>query len=94
MRLIDADTLLQEIESLTVHIIGLRFGKGALYNFMNEYRKIILRVIDEQPTAYDPEKVADCLEKASTLYSLSERDCEFAIRQDLALHIVRKGGIK
>lgn len=48
--------------------------------------------VDDMPTAYDPEKVADCLEKSSTLYSLSERDCEFAIRQDLAVHIVRKGG--
>ena len=91
-RLIDADKLLQEIESLSVHITGLRSGKGVLSNFMNEYRNTVVRIIDEQPTAYDPESVADCLEKASTLVQYSKRTCKFAIEQDLAVQIVRNGG--
>ena len=57
MRLIDADALLQEIESLTVHITGLRSGKGALAEFMREYKKSVLRIIDEQPTAFNQDKV-------------------------------------
>ena len=79
MRLIDADALIEEIRNK----IPVYRGRNTFMSF-----------VDDMPTAYDPEKVADCLEKASTLYELSERDCEFAIRQDLALHIVRKGGIK
>ena len=79
MRLIDADALIEEIRNK----IPVYRGRNTFMSF-----------VDDMPTAYVPEKVANCLEKASTLYSLSERDCEFAIRQDLALHIVRKGGIK
>ena len=52
----------------------------------------LLDEVSELPTAYDVEKVVENLEKASTVYSLSERDCEFAIRQDIALYIVRNGG--
>lgn len=47
-------------------------------------------LVASQPTAYDVEKVEEQLEKASTVYDLS--NCELAIRQDIALHIVRAGG--
>lgn len=52
-RLIDADTLIKEIESLSVHITGVRIGKGVLADSMKEYKKSVLRIIDEQPTASD-----------------------------------------
>lgn len=81
MRLIDADALTKKLNE---------FCGNQRYLIPEQ----VWKIVEEQPTVYDPEKVADCLEKASTLYSLSERDCEFAIRQDLALHIVRKGSIK
>lgn len=80
MRLIDADALKKNYTNTFAEKYGV---KGA---------EMFRDIVNQMPTAYDPEKVADCLEKASTLYSLSERDCEFAIRQDLALHIVREGG--
>lgn len=87
-RLIDADALSEEIKSLQVFVAGLRAGKGILNEYAKMYRESVLRIVDEQPTAYDVEKVAEQLEKASTVYDF----CELAIREDIALHIVRVGG--
>lgn len=50
MRPIDGDSLKEEILNLTITITGIRAGKGVLVEFMREYRKTILRTIDEQPT--------------------------------------------
>lgn len=52
--LIEKDALSEEIESLTVHVTGLRAGKGVLSKFMDEYRNSVLRIIDDQPTADFP----------------------------------------
>lgn len=49
-RLIYADNLREEIESLSMTITGLRAGKGVLAEFMKQYRDSVLRIIDEQPT--------------------------------------------
>lgn len=49
-RLIDADALSEELSTLTMTITGLRAGKGVLREFMMEYRKSVLRIVDEQPT--------------------------------------------
>lgn len=52
MRYIDADALKEESNSLIVTIIGGRlYGKKFLSKTMEEYKKSILRIIDEQPTA-------------------------------------------
>ena len=64
MRLIDADSLTEELASLRVTIIGLRYGKGVLDAHMNEYRKSFLRIVDEQATV-DAVEVVRC------------KDCEF-----------------
>lgn len=53
--LIEKDALSEEIESLTVHVTGLRAGKGVLSKFMDEYRNSVLRIIDEQPTTTEAE---------------------------------------
>lgn len=85
MRLIDADALIEKLEE-------------KMFNSQSMCPVIkitdVMSLIDEQPTAYDPEKVADCLKKASTLVQYSKRTCKFAIEQDLAVQIVRKGSIK
>lgn len=86
-RLLDSDTVEKVLRDYADDV-GCNRGE---YELANGILKAVSKLRDV-PTAYDPEKVADCLEKSSTLYSLSERDCEFAIRQDLAVHIVRKGG--
>lgn len=57
MRLIDADLLTEEIESLRCTLTGLRAGKGVLARAADEYRKSILQIISDQPTAFDKEKV-------------------------------------
>lgn len=49
-RLIDANTLSEELSTLTMTITGLRAGKGVLREFMAEYRNSVLRIVDEQPT--------------------------------------------
>ena len=56
MRLIDADALSEELSTLTMTVIGLRAAKGVLLEFMKEYRKSVLRIVDEQPTI-DPESL-------------------------------------
>lgn len=60
--LISRSAVMKEIESLSMRIIGLRAGKGALVEVMNEYKKSVLRIIDEQPTAYDVDAVVKELE--------------------------------
>ena len=61
--LIDKKTLREEIESLTVHVTGLRAGKGVLSKFMDEYRKSVLRIIDEQPTTTESEIRAKAIDE-------------------------------
>lgn len=48
--LISRSALSEEISSLTMTINGLRSGKGVLREFMMEYRKSVLRIVDEAPT--------------------------------------------
>ena len=57
--LISRSALLEEISSLTITITGLREGKGVLREVMTEYRKAILRTIDEAP-AVDAVEVCRC----------------------------------
>ena len=56
--------------------------------------KDVKDVIRKAPAAFDKEKVKQELEISSKLYSLNDRDCEFAIPQNIALEIVEKGGIE
>ena len=46
------------------------------------------------PTAFDKERVKQELEIASKLYRISEKDCEFAIPQNIAFELIEKGGIE
>lgn len=48
--LISRKALSEEISSLTMTITGLGAGKGVLRELLTEYRKTVLRIIDEQPT--------------------------------------------
>lgn len=76
--LIKKGALSEEIESLTVHVTGLRAGNGVLSKFMTEYRKSVLRVIDEQPTTTESEIRAmvlnEVLEKVNTMNLWDSRD--------------------
>ncbi len=84
--LISRKTVMDEIKSLTISIAGLRAGKGVLAKFEEEYRKSILRIIDEAPTAYDVEAV---------LNQLNDVLCD-EISQPVAddvVNIIRGGGV-
>lgn len=94
MRLIDADLLTKEIESLRCTLTGLRAGKGAIARAADEYRKSILQIIDDQPTAFDKEKVSKELKKCR-VYQFQGmlpdgRVCHFSD----VIEIVKKGGIE
>ena len=75
MRLIDADLLSKEINSLQVTITGLRAGKGVITECMNRYGDSVLRTIEEQPTAYDTDKVVFELEKELSLADKENERC-------------------
>lgn len=102
--LISRSALLDEIESLSVHITGLRSGKGVLADCMKEYKKSVLRIIDEQPTAYDVGKVVAELEERKNEYELHSENAPDDISNvyrkgvmrgyEYSKDIVRKGGVK
>lgn len=61
--LISRSALAEEIKSLRVYMTGIRAGKGFLIEFMEEYKKSVLKCIDEAPVAYDPDAVCNELDK-------------------------------
>lgn len=97
--LISRKALMEEIDSLTISITGLRAGKGVLVKFMEEYKKSVLKCIDEAPTAYDVDAVCEELEKFTkgecTLHECGIRSerCS-ACMAGKAIDIVRNGGKK
>lgn len=60
--LISRKALMEEIQSFRCSITGLRAGKGVLAHAADEYRKSILQIIEDQPTAFNKEKVIEELE--------------------------------
>lgn len=50
MDLIDRDALKEEVESLQMQITGIRSGKRFILTCMDEYKKSILKIIDEAPS--------------------------------------------
>ena len=88
VRLIDADQLDNEIAGFFMEITGN--PKPA--TVVSECRKSFRRIIDEQPTAYDIDKVVKQIESMKTecenLYDMY--DPNYFI--DKAIDIVRKGG--
>lgn len=65
MRLIDADRIKNDIMNIHYNCVGMRAGKVVVADFAAQYREDILAIIDEQPTAYDIDKVVEQLEKES-----------------------------
>ena len=106
MRLIDADRLEEEIKSLRCTLTGLRAEKGVLAYAADEYRKSILQIIDDQPTAFDKEKVIEELREELNLSDAEKEGCarENPLQFDSAkgyangianaVEIVEKGGIE
>lgn len=101
MRLIDANALMEELKTLQVSVTGIRAGKGILAEYAKQYRESILRIINEQPTAYDVEAVVakikekHCQKCRNILGAVGaeeyckEQKCEI----DELCDIVKRGGI-
>lgn len=87
--LISRKALLEEIQSFKCYITGLRAGKGNLARAADEYRKSILQIIEDQPTAFDKEQVIEEL-------TWHENALEPGVVKGLfiAIDIVEKGGIE
>ena len=83
--LISRKSLIEEIRNFRCSITGLRAGKGVLARAADEYRKSILQIIENQPTAFDKEKVIEELKEEGCII-----DDEKGNR---AVEIVEKGGI-
>ena len=92
-RLIDADKLIEELKSAQLCIAGLREHKSFLGQTMTRYEKFIIKTIEEQPTAFDVDKVVEQLEKQvyeiDDSLSLSARD---VIDEEDVFEIVKAGG--
>ena len=89
MRLIDADKLIE----LTQKDMKYAFDNGFLD--MAFEREHLIKVIRNQPTAYDIDKVVEQLEGLSN----AEADCYYAKSNDVidredAIDIVKKGGVE
>lgn len=84
--LISRKLLAEEIESLGMTITGLRTGKSIVQEVLTEYKKSVLRIIEEQPTAFDKEKVIEELKEEGCIV-----DDDAGNR---AVEIIEKGGIE
>lgn len=97
---ISRSALMEEISSLYVTCTGLRYGKGISLKFAEEYKKSVLKCIDEAPTVYDVDEVLDELKRSATKYCICVNcnndceKCEHAIITKNMLEIVRNGGKK
>lgn len=50
--------------------------------------------VDNLPTAYDVERVAEDLQKASMIIEQNENSIKCAIEENMAVHIVKRGGVE
>ena len=85
--LISRNAVKEEIESLTMVITGLRSGKSVFRDFMNEYKKSVLRIIDEQPTVYNVDKVLEKINEERGQLGFEQ------MRIDKAIETVKAGGV-
>ena len=105
--LISRKTLIEEIMSFRCSLTGLRSGKGMLALVADQYRKSILQIIEDQPTAFNKEKVIEEIkswEKAShdagiqSKYAGLDNKASGYYQESRAYHraieIVKKGGIE
>lgn len=94
--LISRSALLEEIESLHVTVTGLRTGKGILRRFAKQYKESVLRIISEQPTAYNVDKVVEQINELRAY--CDNTDCKECKYKDTCFDkelekIIKAGGV-
>lgn len=97
-RLIDADKLLETLQDLEPHCENKDYEHGML-STMNYYMP---RIINDEPTAYDPEKVVEQLEELKSLVPVNRilddivnekpKELGMLIAYRKAIEIVKAGG--
>lgn len=88
--LISRSALLEEINNFSMRITGSANAMALV--IMDETKKSIMRMVEEQPTAYDVDKVVEQLEKAK--YEDDLYPCNLAVEIEEAKSIVKSGGIE
>lgn len=91
--LISRKTLLEEVRNFQCSITGLRAGKGVLARAADEYRKSILQIIEDQPTAFNKEEAIKELKGEIELVVHKPMVAGRYIKKGRAIDIVEKGGI-
>lgn len=91
MRLIDADALKKDLKSVTL-------SNGTLVN-----TNAVLYLLEEYPTAYDPDKIVEQLEKLKSLVPVNRvlddivndkpKELGMLIAYEKAIEIVKGGGV-
>ena len=71
-RLIDADKLLETLQDLEPHCENKDYERGML-STMNYYMP---RIINDEPTAYDVDKVVDKLEEIRVKKTCNKEKCD------------------
>lgn len=98
--LISRKMLLEEVQSFRCSITGLRYGKGVLAQAADEYRKSILQIVEDQPTAFDKEKVIEEMKKIGKRICVCVKcredceNCEHGVLMKTLIGIVEKGGVE
>lgn len=86
--LISRSALLEEINNFSMRITGS--ANAEAITIMEETKKSIAKMVDEQPTAYDVDKVVERLE-VNSMYA--DEEVGAVVMLDNAVEIVRSGGI-
>lgn len=102
MRLIDADKLLEELNGFSMRITGS--ANALALSVMYETKKSIAKIVDEQETAYDMDKVVEQVEEyAHSGICKSHNGCPYRNNENMncencgamgTLEIVKSGGIE
>ena len=85
--LISRSELKKEIKGIYINVGFVRSGKEIFAKFMDSYKELMLEVIDNQPTAYDIDKVIEELE------SDERHTFDGCINKRYAIEIVKQGGV-
>ena len=70
MSAIDADMLMEEVNHFSMRITGS--ANGMAITIVEETKKSIAKMIDEQPTVYEVDKVIETLEEYQSQQSQNE----------------------
>ena len=93
MRLIDADELYEDLANNLSSIMGDGSDGEAIDTYVT-IGDIIHDTFNAQPTAYDPDKVVEQLEKvAFERYGNDGMGGEMVVNMDDAIEIVKGGGV-